>query len=213
MANDPQLRRAIGDPETPDPNKMHPQQRPHNSDSAAKLLDVYLEKRIAGQRQFYKARIREFDGNSGLMITVGAAIMAISAVLSAAGATVQSPEIAFVTAILPAFAALVASFRSLYQWERQSALYRDAMLGLEEAQLLMPDRDIYDAKQAAAILPTLVRTTEQVFEAEINQWGQIAMQKDSDQQQDDLNRALQDLADTERLDIGGGGDFNEGAVG
>jgi hypothetical protein len=93
-------------------------------------------------------------------------------------------------------AAFIASLRQLYQWEKQSSLYRDASLGLQETRLLIPDWDQFDARTAPAIVPSLVRATEDVFMAEINQWGQIALGLDQ-QEQDTLNQALVDLNATD----------------
>jgi hypothetical protein len=171
-------------------------QQEHDTDANEVLLRLYLAKRIDGQMQFYEARATEFNANIGFMVSVGAGIMAISAIVSAIGATNNSAELALVTAILPAIAAFVAALRQLYQWEKQSSLYRDASLGLQETRLLVPDWDQFDPKTAPAIVPSLVRATEDVFMAEINQWGQIALGLD-DQEQDTLNQALLDLAATD----------------
>lgn len=157
------------------------------------LLRVYLLKRLQGQIDFYRSRVREYDNNAGFMMVMGALIMAISAVVSTLGAAENSPELALVTALLPATAALIGSLRQLYQWEKQSSLYRDAILGLEEAKLIAPDDDMYDPKQAPAYLPVLVESAENVFMGEINQWGQVAMGK-GDENKDSLASALGSLA-------------------
>src|SRR5574341_471134 len=99
------------------------------------MLRIYLRLRIENQLKFYRSRVREFDANSGFMVSVGALIMAISSAVSALGAAETNAGYALITTLLPAFAALVASFRQLYQWEKQSSLYRDAALGLQQAQL------------------------------------------------------------------------------
>jgi|GEM_PF-4373196 len=213
MANDPRIRRAISSIDRPADNEVHPSVRQHDGAASDALLRIYIAKRIDGQRAYYQERIKEFEANAGLMTTIGALIMAFSAALSAAGAGFQSAEIALATAILPALATLVASFRSLYQWERQAGLYRDATLGLDEAKLQMPDSDVYNPRSASVLLPLIVRTTEEVFEAEINQWGQIAMQKDSEEQQDEFNQALLSLSDDEKLNGGSVADFDDGGVG
>ncbi|MBZ0308127.1 MAG: SLATT domain-containing protein [Anaerolineae bacterium] len=160
------------------------------------LLRVYLTKRLQGQIDFYRSRVREYDSNASFMMVMGALIMAVSAVVSTLGAAENSPELALVTAMLPAVAALIGSFRQLYQWEKQSSLYRDAILGLEEAKLITPDDDVYDPKQALAYLPVLVEAAEQVFMGEINQWGQVAMGK-GDDNKDNLAKALDELALTD----------------
>lgn len=162
--------------------------------TAEVLLKVYNKMRVDGQLSFYKSRIREYDANAGFMLGMSAVIMGFSSIISAYGALANNPGFALITTLLPAFAALLASFRQLYQWEKQSVLYRDAMLGLEEARLVMPDDDMFDPRTSAVLLPKLVNVTEEVFVAEMNQWGQIAMgSKDEDEDNDDLNKLLRSL--------------------
>lgn len=157
------------------------------------LLRVYLKKRLQGQIDFYRNRVREYDTNANFIMVMGAAIMAVSAVVSTWGAAENSALLALITALLPAVAALIASFRQLYQWEKQSTLYRDAIIGLEEAKLITPDDDVYNPKEALAYLGVLVNAAEEVFMAEINQWGQVAMGK-TDGNKDSLDKALGELA-------------------
>lgn len=162
------------------------------------LLRIYLKQRLQGQIDYYRARVKEFDDNSNFMMILGAAIMAISAGVSTLGAAQNSALLALLTALLPAVAAMVSAFRQLYQWEKQSALYRDAILGLEEAKLITPDDDIYDPKSAPAYLGVLVKSAEDVFMGEINQWGQVAIGKDENK--DNLDRALKEQEQTITLE-------------
>ena len=171
-------------------------QQQHSTEATEVLLRLYIAKRIKGQKAFYESRVEEFDANIGFMVSIGAGIMAISAIISAIGTTSNSAELALITAILPAIAAFAASLRQLYQWEKQSSLYRDASLGLEETSLLVPDWDQFDPRTSTAIVPSLVRATEDVFMAEINQWGQIALGLDQ-QERDKRDQALVDLAATD----------------
>ena len=188
---DPHIKRAVDQQEG-----LKPAQQQHSTDTQEVLLRLYLAKRIDGQLKFYESRVTEFDANIGFMVSLGAGIMAISAIISAIGTTANSAELALITALLPALAAFAASLRQLYQWEKQSSLYRDASLGLQETRLLVPDWDQFDMRTAPAIVPSLVRATEEVFMAEINQWGQIALGLDK-QEQDKLDQALVDLAATD----------------
>ncbi|MFP4321606.1 MAG: SLATT domain-containing protein, partial [Anaerolineales bacterium] len=182
---------------TAEDSEAHPAESEHDLAAAEVLLRVYEQRRIAGQLAFYKSRIREFDANANLMVILGAVIMAVSSVISTYGAAANSAEIALVTALLPAIAALVASFRSLYQWEKQASLYRDASLGLREALLILPDDDLFKKNEAKTTLIELVDATETVFEAEINQWGQIAMGLERDKKHDTTNEKLLDLSEND----------------
>jgi len=176
------------------------------------LLKIYNQKRIDGQISFYKSRVREFEANAGFMLGMSALIMGVSSFVSAVGAFANNPGLALITTLLPAFAALMASFRQLYQWEKQSVLYRDAMLGLEEAKLVMPDDDLFDPRTSGILLPRVVNVTEEVFVAEMNQWGQIALgSKDSKDDDDELNHLLRNLhaqdeenASTDSTSVGAG---------
>lgn len=205
------IKRAIREGQVPD-EAVPAGQRPHDSQTQEALLHLYLEKRVDGQLKFYESRINEYEGNVGFMVSMGALIMALSAFISAIGTTYNSPFLALTTALLPAVAAVVASMRQLYQWEKQSALYRDARLGLEEAKLLMPDLDLFDKRTAPVIFPRLVAATEGVFTAEINQWGQIALGED-EEGEDALNQALRELAAEERIAGASGANYNDGGVG
>lgn len=212
MSDNPSAQRSTSEAAAApvDPTSLPPAKRPHDLDASDALLRLYVQKRIQGQLDFYRRRVQEFDANTGFMVSIGAAIMAISAFVSAVGTTLQSPVLALITAILPAVAALVAGFRQLYQWEKQSALYRDASLGLQEALLIMPDEDVYDKRSAKVVYETLVRSAEDVFMAEINQWGQIALGLTSREDQDRLNQALRDI-ESQAQAAGQGGEAAQGS--
>lgn len=212
MSNDPSIRRLIQNVETP-PEALHPSQRPHDVDSSHAFLRAYHRLRIEKQFNYYQDRIREYDANSGFMVAVAAGIMATSSFVSAIGAGMSSPVLALATAILPAFAALIAALRQLYQWEKQAALYRDASFGLQSALLLLPDDDVYDRREARAILPSLVQQAEDVFYSEINQWGQINLGMDNESAKDKLNEALEELSRQDRLDSPNNATFREGGLG
>lgn len=182
-----------------------PSKLDHPVETYQTLLEIYIKKRVEGQQAFYENRYKEFDTNSAFMVAVSAAIMAASTILSALGVYTQTALMAFGTAILPAFATLVAALRQLYQWEKQSALYKDASLGLQEALLIMPDRDTFDPRTANVITPHLIKTAEEVFTSEINQWGQIALGLEDQQSEDALNQRLRDLEVEDRVALAIGG--------
>jgi len=188
--------------------------RPHDVDTQDAILRFYVQSRLEEQQKFYQSRIREFETNSSFTIYLSAAVLATSSFVSAIGAASNRPALALVTAILPAFSALIASFRQLYQWEKQANLYRDAVLGIEEAKLLLPDDDLFDKAIAPALLNRLVEETENVFKSEIDQWGQIALGMDVQAKQEEIREEIRkssaNLAVTEDMrqdyaaSIGGG---------
>ena len=171
---------------------------PLDERTAHLLMRIYLARRIDYQIEFYRDRIREFDYNSDLLFRLGALVMSLSSLMAALSLQANSPSLRLVTALLPAFAALIASFRQLYQWERQAGIYRDSILGLEESRLVVPDLDVLDPATAQQVYPLMVQRAEQVFKDEVNQWGQVAGEK----AQEGLDQeALKNFAEEFNLDI------------
>lgn len=165
-------------------------QGPLDNDTSAVLTRIYLARRLEYQQDYYKAKEREFASSSDAAFRAGAIIMSVTSVLAALGTADSAPtSLRLLTAILPAAAALVASFRSLYQWDRQAQLFKDTALGLERAKLVLPDMDQVDTETAATIFPQLVAKTELVFEDEVNQWGQIALGDEDKEAEGDANIA------------------------
>ncbi|NWG15454.1 MAG: SLATT domain-containing protein [Chloroflexi bacterium] len=155
----------------PIPNHLDAQ--PHSQEDLELLFSIYMEKRLQGQLQFYESRIRENDLNSDFTFTLGTFIMTLSSLLATISASAAIPILALISAVLPALSSLLAAFRQLYGWDRQSAIYRDAVLGLEKIRLLAPDDDRLPFSDITPIFPKVVMTSEAVFTAEVNQWGQI----------------------------------------
>jgi len=172
--------------------------QPLDTKTADLLLRIYLSRRINYQTEFYQSRVREFDGNSDLMFRLGALVMSMSSLFAALSLQADSAVLRLITAILPAFAALVASFRQLYQWERQAGIYRDTVLGLAEAQLVVPDKDLWNENTGLEIYADIVTLAEQVFKDEVGQWGQVAMGK---AEEETKQEAMRSFAEEYGLDI------------
>jgi hypothetical protein len=151
------------------------------------LLRMYLTQRLKQQMKWYQARAMEYEVNSDKVFRYGALIISLTTILAALGTgnlaeflaaigiSNISAEIRILTAILPAIAALMTSISQLYNWDRQAKLYRDTIMGLERAQLILPTLDKIDPVTAQRIYPQLVQQAEAVFEREADQWGQIAL--------------------------------------
>jgi SMODS and SLOG-associating 2TM effector domain 1 len=150
----------------------------HDRSDVEILYKIYLDKRLVSQSEFYKSRVRENQSNANFTFLVSTAVMSISALVAAVSAVVSSPLFSLLSAILPALAALLAAFRQLYGWERQSTIYQDALMGLERVKLLTPDKDEMGAVDLSSIYPQLVTGGEEVFTAEVNQWGQFVQNAD-----------------------------------
>lgn len=178
-------------------------ERMFNKDDIDLLLKFYVDKRIRYQISFYEARIRENQRNSDFTFNLGTAIMTLSSLLATISATVTASESSLVnifpifSAVLPALAALLAAFRQLYGWERQILIYRDSLLGLERARLLMPDDDRVSRTDLMAIFPKLVASAETVFNGEASQWGQFVLRKPDEDETQAFDDALSKLGLTE----------------
>jgi hypothetical protein len=148
--------------------------QPLLSASEAKLrTGLYLQQRLEYQDDFYQRRIAEFTFNSDRMLWFTAGLMGISTVISSYSVVSDRPLAAFITALLPAFAAAISAFRSLYQWQRQAQIYEDTWLALQQARLAMPDEDYIQTEDYKVYFPQLVRMTENVLRNEAGQWGQL----------------------------------------
>jgi hypothetical protein len=165
-------------------------ERAFSKDDIDLLLKIYLDKRITNQINFYENRIRENQRNSDFTFNLATAIMTLSSLLATISATVTSSQSILVnlfpvfSAVLPALAALLAAFRQLYGWDRQILIYRDSLLGLERARLLLPDDDRMARADLMAIFPKLVAASEDVFAGEASQWGQFVLARLEDEKED-----------------------------
>jgi hypothetical protein len=151
-----------------------PDAQPLMSAAEAKLrADLYMQQRLEYQDDYYQRRIAEFTFNADRMLWITAGLMGISTVISSYSVVSDRPLAAFITALLPAFAAAISAFRSLYQWQRQAQLYEDTWLALQQARLAMPDEDYIQTEDYTVYFPELVRLTEGVLRNEASQWGQL----------------------------------------
>jgi hypothetical protein len=165
-----------------------------DAEAADALTRLYLQRRIRYQASYYEQRAVEYESNSDLAFRAGAILMTLSSLLASIGVVSTLPIYALLTALIPALASFIATFRQLYQWDRQKALYRDTLLGLERARIILPDLDLLTPDEARKVLPKLIETTEGVLEKEVAQWGQIAMGKgDEDEDGGDLFQQNQEV--------------------
>ncbi|MBL8157048.1 MAG: DUF4231 domain-containing protein, partial [Anaerolineae bacterium] len=168
-------------------------QLPHNRRDTELLYKIYMEKRLQSQISFYESRIRENQLNADFTFTLGTIVMAASSFIAAISASGNTPILSLFAVILPAAAAVLASFRQIYGWERQINLYRDALMGLERVKLLAPDNDRMQFSDLMEIYPRLVESGEKVFTAEVSQWGQFVQSTEQGAEASTDARALNAL--------------------
>jgi hypothetical protein len=144
------------------------------SEEEARLrAELYLRQRWQYQSDYYRNRIREFIFNANRMLTFSAILMGASTVVSSSSILSDNTWLPFATAFLAALAGTLSAFRSLYQWERQAAIYESAWLAMQQARLAMPDESFMTAGDFSRFFPEMVRQTENVLRSEASQWGQI----------------------------------------
>ena len=165
-------------------------QKLHERRDIEVLYRIYMEKRLASQASFYESRVRENQANADFTFVLSTVIMALSAFVATIGAFGNSPFLSLLSAILPAFAALLAAFRQLYGWERQISIYRDALLGLERVKLITPDQERQALADLPGIYPKLVNSGEEIFTGEVNQWGQFVQTSGKGQGETTDERAM-----------------------
>ena len=160
----------------------------HTPKTAKLLTRIYVERRLYYQMGYYQSKMVQFENNLDNAFRFNAIVMTLNSLLAAFGTVSSSSVVHLITAILPALAALISAFRQLYQWDRQSQLYKDTVLGLQRARLILPDIDDPNEirpEEATIIFPKLVATTEDVFKEEVSQWGQIAAGDKSSEEESD----------------------------
>ncbi|HML25008.1 MAG TPA: SLATT domain-containing protein [Aggregatilinea sp.] len=148
---------------------------PFTEEEARIRTQLYLAERLDYQAGYYQRRSDEFNFNADRMLYVSAFIMGISTVVSSLSVVNDRSILPLVTALLPAFAAAVSAFRSLYQWDRQASLYDEAWVALQQARLTMPDEDYIEPGDYQRAFPDLVDRTEEILRGEAGQWGQISL--------------------------------------
>lgn len=161
-------------------------QGPLDEATSEVLTRIYVKRRIDYQMDYYRFKSNEFEESSDSAFRAGAIVLSLTSVLAAFSTSDANSFLYLLTAILPALAAMIASFRSLYQWDRQAQHYRDTILGLQRASLTLPDLDQVNAKTAAQVFTTLVEASEKVFYDEVSQWGQIAQGDEESKDTDEL---------------------------
>ena len=152
----------------------------HNKLETNLLLVSYVNHRLKAQMQFYTDRIDEYANNADWAFSMATFIMVVTAFLSATNVLFNSSIVIVVSALLPSVAGMLAAFRQLYSWDRQVTVYQDAIRGLRNTRLLIPDDEELPLKEAELplIYRNLVNSGEEVFKGEMSQWGQFILDKD-----------------------------------
>lgn len=147
------------------------------SDRADELSRFYREHRIVDQLGFYTRRRAQFDRAAGQAMALSAILLGFATAAGALAGTAVGPSWLWsvLATILPAAAAAVGAYSTLYAFEHQSKIYADAVRAVRAAARPAAHTDIPTAP-AVEDPAELVKRVEAVLRQEQAQWGQLTSQ-------------------------------------
>ena len=150
------------------------------SDRTEELRAFYAEHRIADQLRFYRDRRTLFDRDAGQALTLAAVLLGLATGAGALGGTEVGPAWLWpvIATVLPAAAAAVTAYGTLYAFEQQSKVYGDAARAVRAARRHVPAPGA-PARSADQDAAEWVARVEAVFRQEQAQWGQLTSQIES----------------------------------
>lgn len=140
------------------------------------FLNLYHTFRHEEQVGYYKARSGEFENAQKQGVYMAAGLMFLTAIVSlliSANLIGAKSVLAALGVILPALSAALTSYNSLYSFEQQSKLYKDAMNALHKAEASRLDAEQATEAETVAKMEDYVNQVEGVFQKEQGQWGQL----------------------------------------
>jgi hypothetical protein len=144
------------------------------NDRQKQFLALYLACRHKDQVGFYRMRSEEVEKARNQAIYLTAILMALTAITSLTAAELFLPKWAAVLGVfLPALAAALTAYTSLYSFETQSKLYRDALNALGETEEIVYDAEQTAGAEAEVKIAAYVNQVEGIFRKEQSQWGQL----------------------------------------
>jgi PAS domain-containing protein len=138
------------------------------------FLDLYNQYRYSSQLDYYEARTEEFEGAQYEFVLSSAILMGLAAVMSVlASLDLGGLKLlwAVLAVIFPTLSAALSTYNTLYAFERQAKIYRDAFLRLESAEHKL--QSTLESKSRQEMLD-FVDEVERVFLEERGQWGLLA---------------------------------------
>jgi hypothetical protein len=147
------------------------------SDRADELFRFYREHRIFDQIVFYTGRRAQFDRAAGQAMALSAILLGFATAAGAlAGTTVGLNWLWSVLAtFLPAAAAAVGAYSTLYAFEHQSKIYADAVRAVRAAARPTAHTDT-STQSAGEDTAEVVKRVEAALRQEQAQWGQLTSQ-------------------------------------
>lgn len=155
--------------------------------------EIFQQFALEDQRNYYKSTVRRYRNAAGQVNFIRALLALLTGVASAlatyfisanptCAATDAPPEcgglialtstLAILSIILPALAALFGTLADLYQWDRLTKIYAEAVLNIELADAQSPEIEITDDVRYRAAYLAYTEGTLSVMNDESSQWGQ-----------------------------------------
>src|SRR5439155_13707067 len=106
------------------------------------FLELYQNYRCEDQQRYYESCLPELEGAHDEVITFTVLLLAAAAVAAVfASADIMGWKIqwALLAVIFPVLSTALSAYGSLYTFERQAKLYRDAVNALYQARVYAPD--------------------------------------------------------------------------
>jgi hypothetical protein len=147
------------------------------SERAGELRVFYREHRIDDQLRFYRYRRTLFDRAAGQAMALAAILLGSATAAGALGGTDVGPAWLWpvLATVLPAAAAAVTAYSTLYTFEQQSKIYADAIRAVRAAA--HPHAATSGAARGAEEdAVEWVQRSEAAFRQEHAQWGQLTSQ-------------------------------------
>jgi Protein of unknown function (DUF4231)/SMODS and SLOG-associating 2TM effector domain 1 len=143
----------------------------HEARDIELLYRVYQQKRIQSQIAYYEQQNRINRLNTNFTLSVPALLITLASLVAVVSASGGSSWLTVISAVLPAFALLLVSFRQFYAWERQKKIYDDCLAGFDKLSLALNDIGQIDKNDFVQIYPQIVLETEKIINAEVSQLG------------------------------------------
>lgn len=149
-----------------------------NEHDALQFFQLYQRYRYQHQIDYYLSRQREFTRaqNQAIWLSIGLIFLAA---LAAALETTAIPWLKticlFLAAICPVLSTALAGYNTLYAFEQQAKIYRDARQNLELLSVKIPDpQQTQDEHEFHRQMHIYIQETEAVLRSEHGYWGQLA---------------------------------------
>ncbi len=138
------------------------------------FLELYNQYRYGSQLGYYDGRREEFEGAQYEFVLSSATLMGLAAVMSVlASLDLGGLKLlwAVLAVIFPTLSAALSTYTTLYAFERQAKIYRDAFVRLESAEHKLQATLESRSRQE---MVDFVDEVERVFLEERGQWGLLA---------------------------------------